>query len=73
MPSNLQAQVHVLPFENLCLLTYKIDYNYYLLYPSVNVGKYWPRNYLFQVSKQSVLRSLSNDDDDDVNDNGKMQ
>ena len=73
MPSNLQEEVHELPFENFCLLTYKIDYNYYWLYPSVNVGKYWPRNYFLVSSKQSVLRSLSNDDDDDVNENGKKQ
>ena len=74
MPSNLQEEVQELPFENFCLLTYKIDYNYYWLYPSVNVGKCWPRNYsFFFSSKQSVLRSLSNDDDDDVNENGKKQ
>ena len=29
MPSNLQEEVNELPFENFCLLTYKIDYNYY--------------------------------------------
>ena len=29
MPSNLQEEVHELPFENFCLLTYKIDCNYY--------------------------------------------
>lgn len=29
MPSNLQEEVQELPFENFCLLTYKIDYNYY--------------------------------------------